>query len=274
MKPLRIRDAHTHLWSSLPPYPDLVPAPRGGDAIDLITAMDEAGVHVAAVVTPGAMGWDNSATLAVSRAHRDRFVPVGRVNIQDPSAVHSLADDIAHGLRGIRVSPVNDLLAGGLLGEAAEHVWCKMAEGDLPVAVHAHSDQLKHVSALAEAHPELTLLLDHMGRPDVTAGVSDARFQAVLSLAEHENVAVKTPNAPFFSQAGSPFGDLAPFIAAALHHFGARRLLWGSDWPGSVVTTDYRSTLQPTLAVLEERTESESRLVLGGNFERLFRLSS
>ncbi|WP_166355158.1 amidohydrolase family protein [Phytoactinopolyspora limicola] len=145
-----------------------------------------------------------------------------------------------------------------------------VAEAGLPVALHAGKENIALVGMLAAAYPGIVYLLDHLGRPDLREGIGGSGFAAVLALAKHENVWLKTPNAPFFSQQGSPYDDLAPFLVAALDAFGAKRVVWGSDWPLCTEAASYQDAREPTLSVLRQYGENDKRLVLRGNFERLY----
>lgn len=128
---LTVHDAHVHLWSYPPPHPNQLTQlaeriPVAGTPEELLAVMDRVGIGQAAVVTPSAMGWDNSATMAAAQAYPDRLVPVGRVDIED--------------------------------------VWSVVADADVPVALHVLPDQMARARRLVDAHPELTFLLDHLGR--------------------------------------------------------------------------------------------------------------
>lgn len=89
----------------------------------------------------------------------------------------------------------------------------------------------------------------------------------MLTLADCDNIVVKTPNASYFSCVGPPYADLADFLSAAFDTFGPSRVMWGSDWPLCAVDADYRQSLEPTAGVLAGWTEYERELVLSGNFD-------
>ena len=102
-------------------------------------------------------------------------------------------------------------------------------------------DQLPEVSALADAVPELAIVLDHLGQPAVGTVADPLRPHAtwlreLRRLAAHPQVAVKLSGLP--AEAGGPWSpaQVAPFLDAAAEAFGPDRLLWGSDWPVSSVS--------------------------------------
>lgn len=102
------------------------------------------------------------------------------------------------------------------------------------------SSQLPEISRLAGAVPELRMVLDHLGKPEV--GTADAPAAPTMEwvrdlddLARHPNVCCKLSGLP--AEAGGDWSpaQLEPFLDAAADAFGVERLLWGSDWPVSVI---------------------------------------
>ncbi|WP_166352647.1 amidohydrolase family protein [Phytoactinopolyspora limicola] len=266
-----VNDAHVHVWSDPPNHPDLLVAPSAsGKASDLLDAMDSAGVGRAAVITPGAMGWDNTASLRAAGNHPERLIAVGRVDISDEQAARRLEKEIASGLRGIRFNIGGRRDAELLFERAARQVWEVVARAGVSVALHVAPGQLSTVPRLAAVYPGTTFLLDHLGLPDVAAGVSSPEFQSVLAVAACDNVWVKTPNAAFFSELGPPFDDLSAFISAGIEAFGADRVLWGSDWPLCATSFRYSDSLEPTMTIVGQGSRDEQHAVMGGNFERLY----
>ena len=90
------------------------------------------------------------------------------------------------------------------------------------------------VAAVAAAHPELRLVVDHLGLPPPPAFPASRRFfdtiPRLLALARAPNVAVKLTGAPALSAAPYPFDDLWPVLHQILGAFGPDRVMWGSDF--------------------------------------------
>lgn len=100
--------------------------------------------------------------------------------------------------------------------------------------------QLPEIARLAGAVPELRMVLDHLGKPEV--GTADAPVSPTMEwvrdlddLARHPHVWCKLSGLP--GEAGGDWSpeQLAPFLDAAADAFGVERLMWGSDWPVSVI---------------------------------------
>jgi len=103
--------------------------------------------------------------------------------------------------------------------------------------VRAH--QMPALLALRRRVPELTVVLDHLGKPPVAAGWRSAEsvaWGAVLrEFAAEPNTLVKLSGLAPEAGAGAVLEQARPFLEAALESFGPSRCLAGSDWPVSSV---------------------------------------
>jgi 2-pyrone-4,6-dicarboxylate lactonase len=76
-----------------------------------------------------------------------------------------------------------------------------------------------------------TVVVDHMGTPDVKKGVDDPenqRFHALMD--KHKNFYVKVTCPERMSLAGPPYDDVVPFGRRLVERF-PDRVIWGTDWP-------------------------------------------
>jgi L-fuconolactonase len=93
---------------------------------------------------------------------------------------------------------------------------------------------------LADAHPNLTVVLSHLGKPPIAGeDLSDwmARFREI---AKRPNVVCKLSGLPLESKIpGWQESDFQPCIDLALECFGPDRLMFGSDWPPCLMATSY-----------------------------------
>jgi L-fuconolactonase len=101
----------------------------------------------------------------------------------------------------------------------------------LPLFVYAPDHAVP--AAIAERHPALTVIVDHLGMSQPPVAVpDDPRFSSLpslLALARFPNVAVKVSGVPTLSRDAYPFPDLWPRLHRLVAAFGPDRLLWGSD---------------------------------------------
>ena len=91
-----------------------------------------------------------------------------------------------------------------------------------------------------DRHPDLTFILDHVAKPRIRDGILSPWRENMRDLAKRPNVYCKLsgmateadPNAWTPSQ-------LRPYADVALEAFGARRLMFGSDWPVCLLAVNY-----------------------------------
>lgn len=102
------------------------------------------------------------------------------------------------------------------------------------------ASQLPDVARLAGAVPELLIVLDHLGKPAIgTAGTplvpSPEWVRDLTEFARHPNTFCKLSGLP--GEAGGDWSaeQVEPFLDVAADAFGIERLMWGSDWPVSVI---------------------------------------
>ena len=118
------------------------------------------------------------------------------------------------------------------------------------VRAHHLSDVLK----VYERFPDLKGVVNHMAKPDMVAQTDGAQWhQGMKDLARNTNVSCKlslSPRAELMAQTaatpgqGWPVASIRPYVQYLLEQFGPDRLMWGSDWPIALVTSDYRGTYE------------------------------
>jgi predicted TIM-barrel fold metal-dependent hydrolase len=103
----------------------------------------------------------------------------------------------------------------------------------LPIFVSTHG-WASAMEAVAARHPELVLIIDHIGvsQHPVSPPNDDpwARFPDLLALAKYPNVHVKLCGAPLLSEQAYPYHDIWPHLDALFEAFGFDRVMWGSDY--------------------------------------------
>lgn len=140
--------------------------------------------------------------------------------------------------------------------------------------VRAH--QLPDVVALADAVPDLSIVLDHLGKPAVGSAGAPAPAagtvwaSALAGLAERPNVVCKLSGLPAESEGEWSAAQLRPFLDVALDAFGPERLLFGGDWP---VSEPYGRWVEAVSAwALDRLGASGADAVLADNAERVYGL--
>lgn len=195
---------------------------------------------------------------------------VGWLPLMDPAAVReALADpqrtDHLVGVRHL----VHDEPDPGFLDrpEVAQSLNLLAAAGlplDVPDAFPRHMEQVERV---ARRHPDLTVVLDHLGKPPLGDAAAMPLWDAQLErIAACPNVVAKVSGL-----ATSGNGDFAVAADRALALFGADRLMVGSDWPIAPTHLDLGSGFAPLLAHVRTWAASDVAAVTRGTAARIYR---
>lgn len=134
--------------------------------------------------------------------------------------------------------------------------------------------QLPDAVALADAFPNLPLVLDHLGKPDIKDPAGFGRWLPHFAeLARRPNVLCKLSG--LVTEANWhqwQANDFKPYIAAALEHFGPARLMYGSDWPVCLLAASAQQVLQLIHQPLNELTAHERQQIYAGSASRFYRI--
>ncbi len=232
-----ITDAQVHIWEvdrpDRPwPQPPRNPAqlPDGYSAARMIAEMDAIGVDRAVIVPPTWVGENNATAIEAAEAYPGRFAVMGRFDPLAPDAKQRLEgwcrQPYMLGIRmTFRLQPYASWLDDGTL----DWYWAACERLGIANMVLVTSVMPK-LRPVAERHPGLQLIVDHMGAEmDARGGNAFAKIDDLLALARYPKVAVKTSSAPCFSSEPYPFKDIYPYLRRIYDAFGPQRMLWGAD---------------------------------------------
>lgn len=250
---MQFLDTHTHAWGAdtdeLPWQAEVLPPGWDGPytARDLIADMDAVGVDESVIVTTPLYGRGvraNEYTMRAIEAFPDRLYGVGLMDFfqDDPGAVRAdLERVVGHDrMLGVRMhacleyegSPTElDRTADWILDDKLDPVWEAAADLDMSVFVFPKAEQLSMIAEIAEAYPDVQLVVDHMAFPDETTAPDEAPWTDFETLAEHDNIAVKVSSLPRSATTEWPYKDLHGYVRSLLEWFGPEQLMLGSDYP-------------------------------------------
>lgn len=246
---MRIYDSHLHIWDpELLDYPWLATPQLNGlfaefevDAARIEGATDERIVVVQADCAEGQeideVRWVASLSERIGVAAIVAGARLDRGSKTEEHLDALLAHDLVVGVRHLLRSEPDGLATAPIFVAGARALASRSLSFDACVKGAA---QLADLAGLAAAVPDLRIALDHLGTPDVgTAAAPLApapEWAAALgALAQHPRVVCKLSGLP--AEAGGDWSaaQMVPFLDAAATAFGPERLLWGSDWPVSVI---------------------------------------
>ena len=271
-----IVDTHVHVWEIDPPrYPVGPTAPtwtaepdEPGTADELIEDMDANGVDASVLVQTSWSTWDNGYMSDSVARFPDRFVGHGLI---DPQDTEGNAEQVRYwmedrGLVGFRFHPFYYPDEQILVKDDNRAMWGELAARNAVIQFHMRYGDAPQVDEIARRHPNMTLIIDHMGYPDPETGMEV--FQPIIDLARHDRMFVKISDVKGRSREPFPFRDMHPFVRALLDAFGVERAMWGTGYPGHHRVKHNWLSLADELRLVREGydflTSAEKDRLLGG----------
>lgn len=282
--PEGIIDAHHHLWQrERHPQPWIDPVTMAAidadfEPADLAAQAKPSGVTGTVVVQSIHSEVETIDLLSIAADSELVRGVVGWVDIT--------ASGVADGLRRLRAMPGGDKLVGIRHLVQGEPDPAFLERDDVRRGVAAVGDaglvfdlvirdhQLSAAAGLAASLPQVSFVLDHLGKPpladqDLRGWPADLR-----RLARLPNVSAKVSGLATEANWSSwrP-ADLAPAVSHALDAFGADRLMFGSDWPVSLLAIGYHEWIQVLGDLLAGCTAQEREQIWRRTARRVYTLA-
>src|SRR5690625_3582028 len=277
--PAELIDAHAHVWVlAITPQPWIDPASMAAIDRDFSLA-DLAAVRTenqitGTVLVQSAHSAAETFALCAAVDHQNVLGAVGWVDLAGdvPAQLRAIEAHSPGALVGIRHLAHQDADPRALLG-LGEGIAAVGAAG-LAVDLVLRPDQLDQAVTLADTHPQVHFVLDHLGNPPLLdAEALRAWTQTVTELARRENVVAKLSGITMGAdhQTWMP-AELAPVVATALTAFGPDRLLLGTDWPVVRLTGGATRWLAAVTELLDHLSNAERAAICAGTAQRVYRL--
>ena len=223
-------DSHCHVFGpgdEFPYAPERKYTPCDAGKDKLYALRDFLGFSRQVVVQATCHGTDNRAMIdaLVHSGGKARGVAAVKADVSEDS----LAAMHAAGVRGVRfnyvkrlVDPKPDAYYRGIIEKIAAFGW--------HVVVYFEATDLAEKWDFFTSLPTI-VVVDHMGRPDVTKSPDGPEFAQFLRLMERDNIWSKVTCPERLSKSGPPtYDDFVPFGRTVVERF-PDRVLWGTDWP-------------------------------------------
>jgi 2-pyrone-4,6-dicarboxylate lactonase len=223
-------DAHCHVFGPQADFPfspkaKYLPQDAGPDA--LFALRDHLGFARNVIVQASCHGTDNRATLdAIARSNG-----LARgVAVVDPAIADAELDALhAGGIRGVRFNFLKRLVDDAPKDKFLE-VARRIERLGWHVVVYFEADILEEMLPFLAAIP-VPIVIDHMGRPDVTQGPDGADMVAFRRLLDsRDDIWTKVTCADRLDAAGPPYADFVAAVRPLVEAY-PDRVLWGTDWP-------------------------------------------
>jgi 2-pyrone-4,6-dicarboxylate lactonase len=224
-------DAHCHVFGpgeEFPFAPERKYTPCDAGKAELFKLSEFLGFDRNVIVQATCHGTDNSAMVDALRASGGRARGVAAVRPEVTDEELALLDEA--GVRGVRFNFVKRLVdpkPDGYYRETVERI----ARLGWHVVLYFEAPDLVDRWELFTSLPTV-VVVDHMGRPDVTAQVDGPEFERFMTfMRDHPQVYTKVTCAERLSVSGPPdYDDAVPFAKLLVESF-PDRVLWGTDWP-------------------------------------------
>ncbi len=280
----RIVDGHVHLWP-YPPRPGETPAqPPGfpfpddldGRAETLLAEMERHDIARAIVVQSPWWPHDDRYLLESAAAYPGKFTPVACLPLilreADPAAeAHRVG---MNGMQGVRVHVTGPDAISILAGDSLDPIYRALSASGLPILMLSRDGRAHDLYAgVAERFPDLKIVVEHMGFT-VTApfGGTPETADNFMRLARLPNIHVKLAVHHQHTQEAYPWRDLHALQHCFIAEFGARRLLWGSNWPMRPDEVSFAERIEVLSKHFDFPTEDDRAWVMGGTAESLWPL--
>lgn len=149
----------------------------------------------------------------------------------------------------------------------------RLHEHGLTYDLLLHPRHLPIAAQLVQEFPRQRFVLDHIAKPRIADGLMEPWARDIRALAKLENVSCKVSGMVTEARwkQWKP-GDFRPYLDVVFEAFGTERLMIGSDWPVSTLSSGYKETLCLVTEYAKYLTPQEQESVLGRNCARLYGL--
>lgn len=273
-------DAHQHFWRYNPAEYEwiddsMTSLRRDFLPEDLKNELDPAGFDRAIAVQARQTLEETRWLLELAEANPQVAGVVGWVDLRSPEVRSQLATFAPNpkliGIRHIVQSESDDRF---LLQPEFLRGITVLEEFHLTYDILIYPRHLRVAAEFVSRFPRQRFVLDHLAKPFIKHGTLDPWRADIRELAKYENVFCKLSG--LVTEAGwkdwKP-SHIHPYLDTAFEYLGPKRLMIGSDWPVCTVAGSYSQVMNVVIEYLDKYDTSVRDAVLGGNAQRLWKLS-
>lgn len=276
-----IIDAHQHFWNlERVEYPWLTaesgPIYRTFEEPDLEPHLDAGGVDGTVIVQAADSIADTDYMLEVAGRWPRILAVVGWVPLYRPDEAATALDRYQKDRRfvGVRHLIHDEPDSDWLLRDDVQDGLALLAERGLSFDVVAVLPRhLEHVPMLAERHPDLRMVIDHLAKPPIKDRGWQPWADRLAATAACPNVYAKLSGLNTAADWASwTADDLRPYVEHALQAFGADRVMYGGDWPVTLLAGDYPKVLRETETLLADIDPADRARIMGDTAANFYRI--
>lgn len=150
----------------------------------------------------------------------------------------------------------------------------RLSENGLSYDLLVHTRHLKQIPALVEQCPELSLVIDHMAKPQIAKSEFEEWYGALKIVAGNPSIYCKLSG--LVTEANWEnwqTSDLTPYVEAALELFGPGRMMFGSDHPVCLLASSYERVLESFREILGSLHDDDKERIFATNAQEFYRLN-
>ncbi len=273
-------DAHQHFWDVDSggyawPTPAEGPIYRTFTPGDLEPELATVGIDGTVLVQTTDTLEETDAMLDVADRHSFVRAVVGWIPLTDVAEAEAALDVRPRpALRGIRHLIHHEADPHWLLRADVASSLALLARRGLPFDVVAvFPRHLGLVPFIADRHPDLTLVIDHLAKPPYRAEGWETWAAQLRAAAARPNVVAKISGLDTAAGVGWTVDELRPAVEVAIEAFAPARLLFGSDWPVCRLVSQYSDVVEASERLVAALSDDERRDIFGGTARRVYRLA-
>lgn len=275
-------DAHQHVWDPAQAEydwlgPELAPIDGAMTFDDLAPELRAAGVDFTVQVQSADNPEDTAIMRASAAEHREVVGIVGFAPLDDAEATATTldawaGDSLMVGVRNlIHNKPDPDWLLRPEVAAALSVLEDRGVTLDVVAVLPRH---LELVPILSERHPRLRMVIDHLAKPPIGLGSEEPWLGLMAAAAENPLVHGKVSG---LYSATADIGAwsteaVRPFFDHALDLFGPARLMYGGDWPISVLAGGYTRVWKGLRPLFDALGADDRERLLGRTAAEFYRL--
>lgn len=278
--PAEMIDTHQHLWMMSERAYDWI-VPEYGVLYDdfaperVAAEIAEAGVTGTVLVQAADTYEDTFYMLSVAHRFPGVLGVVAWAPLERFDEAQAALDLYARSplVKGVRCLTHNYGDPRWILGETVDRTVGLLASRGLALdMVSVLDEHLATVAEVADRHPELTVVLDHMAKPPIASEGWEPWATLIAEVAKRPNTVVKLSGLNTASKPEWSSGDWKRYVDHVVEHFGAARMMMGSDWPVSILSGDFVGVWRAQREVIAELSADEQDDILFRTARRVYGL--
>jgi L-fuconolactonase len=278
--PAEMIDTHQHLWMMSERAYDWI-VPEYGPLFDdfgpdrVAAEIAEAGVTGTVLVQAADTYEDTFYMLSVAASMPNVLGVVAWAPLDRHDEAQAALDLYAASpmVKGVRCLTHNYADPRWILGERVDRTVGSLASRGLTLdMVSVLDEHLETVAEVADRHPDLTVVLDHMAKPPIAAEGWEPWASLIAAAAERPNVVVKLSGLNTASKATWTSADWQRYVDHVVESFGASRVMLGSDWPVSILAGDFVGVWRAQREVISGLSADEQDEILFRTARRVYAL--